>query len=58
MRIGTARLPIVIVDCNFFFASMTGRNRFGFSGVESIADIVINQLIFVMIIPILMITLI
>jgi len=58
VRVRTVRLPIVIVNCNFLFASMTGRNRFGFSGVKSITDIVINQLIFVMIIPVLVITLI
>jgi hypothetical protein len=58
MRIRTARLPIVIVDCNFLFASMTSRNRFGFSGIKSITDIVINQLIVVMIIPVVVITLI
>ena len=58
MRIITTRLPIVIVDCHFLFASVTGRNRFSFSRVKSITDIVIHQLIFVVIIPVLAITLI
>jgi len=42
MRIRAARLPIVIIDCNFFFASMTSCNRFRFSRIKSIADIVIH----------------
>jgi hypothetical protein len=58
VRIGTARLPIVIIDCNLLFARMTGCNRFGLRGVKSITDIVINQFIFVMIIPVVVITLI
>jgi hypothetical protein len=58
MRIGTTRLPIVIINRELFFASVTGCNRFGLRGVKSITDIVINQLIFVMIIPVVVITLI
>jgi len=58
MRIRTARLPIFIIDCNFFFASLTSCNRFRFSRVKSIADIVIHKFIFIMIIPVLVITLI
>ena len=58
MRIGTTRLPIVIINWELFFAGMTGCNRFGLRGIKSITDIVINQLIFVMIIPVVVITLI
>ena len=58
MRIGTTRLPIVIINGELFFASVTGCNRFGLRGIKSITDIVINQLIFVMIIPVVVITLI
>jgi hypothetical protein len=58
MRIGTTRLPIVIINWELFFASVTGCNRFGLRGIKSITDIVVNQLIFVMIIPVVAITLI
>jgi hypothetical protein len=58
MRIGATRLPIVIINWELFFAGMTGCNCFGLRGIKSITDIVINQLIFVMIIPVVVITLI
>jgi len=58
MRIGTAGLPIVIINRNFVFAGLTGRDRFSLSGIDSIANIVINELIFVTIIPVVVIALI
>jgi hypothetical protein len=58
VSIGTAGLPIVIINRNFVFTGLTGRDRFSLSGIDSIANIVINELIFVMIIPVVVITLI
>ena len=58
MRIGASWLPIVIIDGDLLFPGVTGRERLRLRRIEPIANVVVNQLIFVMIIPLVMINLI
>jgi len=53
--IGAAGLPIVVINRHLFLPSMPGRNGPGLCRIETIADVIVDEFILVVIIPILII---
>jgi hypothetical protein len=53
--IGAARLPVVIINRHLFLARMPGRNGLGLRRIETIADVIVDEFIIVVILPVLMI---
>jgi len=55
--IGAAWLPVVVINRHLFLARMPGRNGFGLRRIETIADVIVDEFIVVVIFPILIIML-